>query len=98
MARIVWTEESVVWLRQIYDYLSERSVEAADKTIAGIVAKCRLLEEHPELGYRFLERQDRQIRIVLYGHYRIAYLIRDASTIQVLGVYHAALDIERLID
>lgn len=33
--------------------------------------------------------------ILLYGHYRIAYLIEDDGDIVVLGVFHGALDISR---
>jgi plasmid stabilization system protein ParE len=36
-------------------------------------------------------------RILLYGHYRIAYLIKSADEIDVLGVFHGALDIDRYL-
>jgi toxin ParE1/3/4 len=32
---------------------------------------------------------------LLYGHYRIAYLIKDDGNIDILGVFHGALDIGR---
>jgi hypothetical protein len=32
---------------------------------------------------------------LLYGHYRIAYLVKDDGNIDVLGVVHGALDITR---
>ena len=38
---------------------------------------------------------DRHIRILLFGHYRIAYLIKQDGNIDILGVFHGALDIER---
>jgi hypothetical protein len=47
------------------------------------------------LGYRYEPAGDRHVRILLYGHYRIAYLIQPAGNIEVLGVFHAALDIDR---
>ena len=31
------------------------------------------------------------------GHYRIAYLVRSLSTIDILGVFHGALEIERYL-
>lgn len=36
------------------------------------------------------------MRILLYGHYRIAYLVKDDG-VEILGVFHGALDIERLL-
>jgi toxin ParE1/3/4 len=37
----------------------------------------------------------RHVRILLYGHYRIAYLIKDDGNVDVLGVFHGSLDITR---
>jgi len=33
----------------------------------------------------------------VFGHYRITYLVRDPLLIEVLGVFHAALDIDRYL-
>ncbi|WP_303702149.1 hypothetical protein [Flexistipes sinusarabici] len=38
-----------------------------------------------------------EVRIILYGHYRIAYLLRKPSSIDILGVFHGALDIDRYL-
>jgi len=40
--------------------------------------------------------QEGEIRILLYGHYRIAYIITD-DFIDILGVFHGALQIERYL-
>ena len=37
------------------------------------------------------------MRILLYGHYRIAYVIRDETMIHIFGVLHGALDIDEHI-
>ena len=37
----------------------------------------------------------RHVRILLYGHYRIAYLVEEDADVIVLGVFHGALDISR---
>jgi hypothetical protein len=34
---------------------------------------------------------------MLYGHYRIAYLLKPDDTIDILGVFHDALDLERYL-
>jgi plasmid stabilization system protein ParE len=33
--------------------------------------------------------------VLLYGHYRIAYLVKASGDIDILGVFHGALDIEK---
>jgi len=50
--------------------------------------------EYPEIGFRY-PSSHRHVRIVLYGHYRIAYLIKDNGDIDILGVFHGSLDISR---
>jgi len=37
----------------------------------------------------------RHVRILLYGHYRIAYLIKADGNIDILGVFHGSLDISK---
>lgn len=37
------------------------------------------------------------VREILYSHYRIAYLIKTESCVEVLGVFHGAMDIERYL-
>ena len=38
---------------------------------------------------------DRHVRVLLYGHYRIANLVREDGDVDILGVFHGALDISR---
>ena len=49
------------------------------------------------MGYKYLEDSENKIRILLYGHYRIAYVIKDENNIDILGVFHGALDIQRYL-
>jgi plasmid stabilization system protein ParE len=92
MAEIEWTAESKRWLQQIYDYIARDNEEAAWQVIRGIYDRVQVLRQFPESGQRYEKYPSRNIRILLYGHYRIAYLIRDDNSIHILGV-HGALDI-----
>ncbi len=47
-----------------------------------------------EIRYRYTA-SSRHVRILIHGHYRIAYLIKDDGNIDILGVFHGALDIGR---
>lgn len=97
MAEIRWTEEALRWLRDIYDYIASDNTEAARKVIASIYDKVQTLRRFPELGSTYRLEADGRICILLYGHYRIAYLIRNDDRIDILGVFHDALDIERYL-
>ena len=59
--------------------------------------KAQLLRDFPEIGYVYRKDIDVDIRILLYGHYRIAYLIKSLEKIDILVVFHGALDIERFL-
>ena len=95
MAEINWTRESEIWLKDIYDYIAADNADAAASTILAIYEKAQLLRNHPRLGYKYEAEQSREIRILLYEHYRITYLIKADGNIDVLGVFHGALDIDR---
>ncbi len=94
MAKIIWTSEAEKWLRDIFDYIAEDNTDAATKVVNGIYNKAQILLEHPNVGYLYEHEVEEEIRILLYGHYRITYLINSSNDIVVLGVFHGALQIE----
>ena len=97
MVEINWTREAQVWLEDIHSYIALDNPEAAYRTVAGIFARAQLLKTHPRLGYRYEAETDHEVRILLYGHYRIAYLIKSETSIDILGVFHGSLAIERYL-
>ena len=50
-----------------------------------------------QVGHRYQNDTDNEIRILQYGHYRITYLVKSQETIDILGVFHGALDIDRYL-
>jgi toxin ParE1/3/4 len=94
MAQINWTDEAQRWLQDIFDYIAADDPEAAARTVQGIYERAEALSRFPEMGHRY-SGSSRHLRILLYGHYRIAYLVRDDGHIDILGVFHSALDIAR---
>ena len=94
MAEIAWTEEARRWLEDIYAYIAADDARAADRTVQGIYDRVQDLAIFPEIGYRYAA-SSRHVRILVHGHYRIAYLIKDDDNIDILGVFHGALDITR---
>ena len=97
MAEVRWTAEAETWLRDIYDYIARDDPRAAARVLEGIYEKAQVLRNYPEIGYRYRSEPEGEIRILLYGHYRIAYLLADDSRIDILGVFHGALEIDRYL-
>lgn len=38
--------------------------------------------------------EDREVREILYGHYRIPYLVVSEDRVEILGVFHSSMRIE----
>ena len=95
MAEINWTDEAVKWLQEIYDYIAIDNKKVANGVVDKIFDKVQILKHFPKIGYTYENEED--IRILLYGHYRIAYLIKEDNNIDILGIFHGSLDIERYL-
>ncbi len=97
MVEINWTNEAQFWLKDIYDYIALDKESVAKKVLNEIFNKVQMLKSFPKIGYEYPNNENKEIRILLYGHYRIAYLIKDEKNIDILGVFHGFLDIERYL-
>ncbi len=97
MGEIGWTNEAVAWLKDIYEYIAQDSTEDAAKVTQGIYDKVQILSEFPEIGYLYRHMPEGGVRVLLYGHYRIAYFFRKGYGIEILGIFHGALEIDRYL-
>jgi toxin ParE1/3/4 len=97
LAEITWTRESELWLKDIFDYIAADDLGAAARTVVAIYEKAQLLRNHPRLGHKYEMVESREVRILLYEHYRITYVIKPDGNIDILGVFHGALDIDRYL-
>uniref|UniRef100_UPI0040476A9B type II toxin-antitoxin system RelE/ParE family toxin n=1 Tax=Aliarcobacter sp. TaxID=2321116 RepID=UPI0040476A9B len=97
MVDIHWTEESELWLKDIFDFIALDKKTIAKKVVSEIYKKVQILKNFPKMGYLYFNDSEDEIRILLYGHYRIAYLIKDEKNIDILGVFHGSLDIQRYL-
>lgn len=94
MATITWTAEAQRWLEDIFEYIAADSSRVAASTVDGIFERAQVLTTFPEIGHRYAA-SSRHVRVLLYGHYRIAYLVKDEGNIDILGVFHGSLDIAK---
>lgn len=97
MAEVVWSEKALARLQEISDYIAESNPAAAAKIVDGISLRVDQLESHPESGYRY-EESTLPIRILVYGKYRIAYVVEGKDRVSILGVFHGAMDLNRHLD
>jgi plasmid stabilization system protein ParE len=94
MAQVTWTDEALRWLEDIFEYIAADNPDAAAATVDGIYERTQVLAQFPEIGHRYMH-STRNVRILLFGHFRIAYLVKPDGDVDVLGVFHGALDITK---
>ena len=97
MAEIRWTKEAEDWLRDIHDYIAIDNPRAAVRVTESIYARVQILKEQPNIGYRYHRHPELNIRILLYGHYRITYWVKEDNNIDILGVFHGSLEIDKYL-
>ena len=84
---LVWTVEAKDMLMKIFDGLAGCDPAIAASVARGIFAKSQVLLKSPEIGWHFESFPDRDVRVLLYGHYRIAYEIHNTGYLVICGVY-----------
>ena len=67
MAEIRWTAEAEVWLKDIYEYISNDNSSAAARVVEGIYEKAQLLKDYPEIGYKYRSEPEGEVRILLWA-------------------------------
>ena len=98
MAEVRWATEAAEWLKNIHDYIAERNPTAAASVVGGIYERIQLLRTFPEMGYILRSEREGEIRVLQYGHYRIAYILDSGEdAVVILGVFHGSLDIDRYL-
>ncbi|HYF67738.1 MAG TPA: type II toxin-antitoxin system RelE/ParE family toxin [Ohtaekwangia sp.] len=77
--KVIWSTEALVDLEIIYDFLAERSQQAAQSVIEKILSRVRQIETFPESGAKqvVLKNTDKDYRYLVEGNYKIIYRITD---------------------
>jgi len=96
MARMIISREAEADLLDIWLYIAEDNIEAADRFVSKLHSKCRLLVDAPELGMKRPEILE-GIRSFPVGNYLIFYRTGDdcIEIARVLSGYRDILSLFR---
>jgi len=94
MVKIIWTERSVTDLKDIAEYIGKDSVRYAKLTIDKIIDKTSILEKQPLIGRIVPEINDKNIRELIIGNYRIIYE-HHKLYVNILTVHHSKRDLKK---
>lgn len=89
MARLRWTLQAESDLKNIYEFISLDSKHYASIHIERIREKTKLLIRHPKIGRVVPELNNKNIRELIFGNYRIIYRLRNSEIIEILTIYHS---------
>jgi plasmid stabilization system protein ParE len=87
--RVHWTDNAIVHLQDIYDYISRDSHFYAERMIDRLTGRSLQIASFPFSGRMVLEYLSEDIREVIEGPYRLIYRIRQ-DQIDVLAVVHGS--------
>ncbi|MBK6284787.1 MAG: type II toxin-antitoxin system RelE/ParE family toxin [Draconibacterium sp.] len=90
MVKVVWTQRALDDLKDIGDYISKDSFKYAKITLEKLVETASIIENYPLLGRFVPEINDKTIREIIKGNYRVIYQIRKETSIFILTVFHSA--------
>ena len=92
--KIEWTEPALIDLESIRDYIGRGSEYYAARFVERIVEAVESLEKFPEKGRRVPESKEKNIRELIFYHYRIMYRV-ETERVLILTVIHSARNLSQ---
>jgi plasmid stabilization system protein ParE len=96
MNRYELTRETFGDLDDLWRYIAEDSVDAANRVTDEILDACDLLADRPLMGHTRADLTPRPLLFWPKGKYLIVYR-PDSAPIRIVGVFHSARDIAPLL-
>jgi len=97
MAEVRWTKPALDDLEDITEYISRDSKVYAERFAIRVIDAVKRLEHFPYSGRLVPEFNDENIRELIYGAYRVIYVVRGLIC-YVTAVVHGSRDILRRLE
>ncbi len=100
VAQVIWTNEALSDLEIIYDFLAEKSPQAAQRIVEIILSRASQLESFPESGARLdrIKFNENDYRYLVEGNYKIIYTYRILNrVVYIATVFDTRFDPEKLV-
>ncbi|MBA4417668.1 MAG: plasmid stabilization protein [Syntrophus sp. (in: bacteria)] len=85
--KIIWSPLAIDRLSEIATYIAQENPTAAEKWVDTVFRKVEDLQNFPESGMVIPETENKTIRELIYGNYRLIYRLEE-KRISVLTVRH----------
>ena len=87
MMKVSWSPLAIDRVSEIVEYIARDNPEAAKSWVDTVFEKVASLTSHPESCRAVPEVNNRAIRELIYGNYRIVYRVKD-KRVSILTVCH----------
>jgi len=95
MVKINWTQLALSDLEDIHEYIADDSQRYAQITVSKIYRRVESLKRQPHSGRMVPEFEDKSIRELIEGNYRIVHYMVSEERIDILRIYHTARKMEK---
>ena len=89
MVEVIWTTQSIEDIENIAEYIAKDSEKYAQIQVQDFFEATKILEEFPKAGRVVPEINNKDIRELIVGFYRVIYNIVSKDKIEVLTVHHS---------
>lgn len=89
MAEIRWTPQAIEDIENIAKYIAKDSTKYANIQVEDFFEAALILEDFPHSGRIVQEIENKNIRELIVGFYRLIYRIRSTNLIEIITVYHS---------
>jgi antitoxin ParD1/3/4/toxin ParE1/3/4 len=96
MTRFVLTQRARQDIGDIWDYIAEDNIDAADRVLDALSGAMMKLAQNPGMGHWREELTDKRHRFLMVYSYLIVYRY-ETTPLQIVRVLHAARDIQSLL-
>lgn len=95
MVKVNWTAQAINDINSVAEYIAQDSRHFAEIQVERFFSHVLILERKPLAGRIVPEFQDKKIREVIVGNYRIVYRIVSTLQVDILTVHHSARLLKR---
>jgi toxin ParE1/3/4 len=90
MVKISWSARALTDLKDIGEYIAKDSPRYAKMTLERIIVRVKTIEENPNIGRVVPELNQKDIREIISGNYRIIHQPTDMGTVHILTIHHCS--------
>ena len=95
MASSIWQLKTKLQTDEIFDYIAANSFRYATITTDKIYQRVQIIADNPFTGKIVDEFNEKSIRELIEGKYRIIYRIKTNNQVDILRIYHSARLLKR---